>query len=170
MTTPMQLPDHHRYPYSAIGRRADYSWPGGKRLAFYVAVSVEHFAFGAGLGEDISTLGAPQTQRNFGWRDYGQRVGLWNLVKMFGELKLPLAFAVNGMLYRDRPELVDRLHGSGAEIIGHGRTSSEMQNDMWEQDEAHLIRQTARRLAGPGFRRNARHARSAERSRLQLCA
>lgn len=162
MTTPMQLPDHHRYPYSAIGRRADYSWPGGKRLAFYVAVSVEHFAFGAGLGEDISTLGAPQTQRNFGWRDYGQRVGLWNLVKMFGELKLPLAFAVNGMLYRDRPELVDRLHGSGAEIIGHGRTSSEMQNDMWEQDEAHLIREATDAIAaksgkppagwlGPGF-------------------
>ena len=84
----MKLPEHHRYPYSAIGRRADYSWPGGKRLAFYIAVSVEHFAFGAGLGDDISTLGAPQTQRNFGWRDYGQRVGLWNLVKTLDELKL----------------------------------------------------------------------------------
>ncbi len=84
----MKLPEHNRYPYSAIGRRAVYSWPGGKRLAFYIAVSVEHFAFGAGLGEDISTPGAPQTQRNFGWRDYGQRVGLWNLVKTLDELKL----------------------------------------------------------------------------------
>ena len=59
-------------------------------------------------------------------------------------------------------ELVDRVHGSGAEIIGHGRTSSEMQNDMWEQDEAHLIREATDAIAaksgkppagwlGPGF-------------------
>ena len=134
----MQLPDHHRYPFSVIGKRADYNWPGGKRLAFYAALSVEHFAFGAGIGEDISTLGAPQTQRNFGWRDYGQRVGLWNLVKMFDDLKLPLACALNGMLYRERAELVARLHGRGDEIIAHGRTSSEMQNDMWEHDEARI--------------------------------
>ena len=158
----MQLPAHNRYPYSAIGRRADYSWPGGKRLAFYVAVSVEHFAFGAGLGEDISTLGAPQTQRNFGWRDYGQRVGLWNIVKMLAELKLPLAYAVNGVLYCERPELVARLRASGDEIIAHGRTSAELQNDMWEVDEAHVIREATDAIAkhagtppagwlGPGF-------------------
>ena len=92
----MQLPHHNRYAFSAIHNRRDYSWPGGKRLAFYVAISIEHFAFGAGIGEDISTLGAPQTQRNFGWRDYGQRVGLWRLIAMLDELKIPLAHAVNG--------------------------------------------------------------------------
>ena len=164
MPTPpaMQLPDHHRYPFSAIDQRPDYSWPGGRRLAFYVAISVEQFAFGAGLGEDISTLGAPQTQRNFDWRDYGQRVGLWNLVKMFDELKLPLAHAINGLLYRERPELVARLHARSDEIIGHGRTSAELQNDMWEHDEAHLIREVTAAITaqsgkppggwlGPGF-------------------
>jgi hypothetical protein len=160
--TAMQLPEHRRYPFSAIDARPDYSWPGGKRLAFYVAVSVEQFAFGAGLGEDISTLGAPQTQRNFGWRDYGQRVGLWNLVKLFDELNLPLAHAVNGLVYRERPELVARLSARGDEIIAHGRTSAEMQNDMWEHDEAHLIREVTRAITdaagkppagwlGPGF-------------------
>ena len=158
----MQLPEHRRYPFSAIGRRPDYSWPGGTRLAFYAAVSVEHFAFGAGIADDISTPGAPQTQRNFGWRDYGQRVGLWNLLAMFDELKLPLACAVNGLLYRERPQLVARLHARGGEIIAHGRTSSEMQNDMWEHDEAHLIREVTSAIAdksgtapagwlGPGF-------------------
>jgi hypothetical protein len=146
----MRLPEHNRYPFSAIDRRADYSWPGGKRLAFYIAISVEHFAFGAGLGEDISTLGAPQTQRNFGWRDYGQRVGLWNLIKALGDLKLPLAHAVNGLLCGERPELVARLHERGDEIIAHGRTSAEMQNDMWETDEAHLIRAVTGAIAARG--------------------
>ena len=46
------LPSHTRYDYSSIGSRKDYSWPGGKRLAFYVALNVEHFAFRAGRGMD----------------------------------------------------------------------------------------------------------------------
>jgi hypothetical protein len=143
----MQLPAHDRYLFSVIDRRPDYSWPNGKRLAFYVALSVEHFAFGAGVADDISTLGAPQTQRNYGWRDYGQRVGLWRLLKLFDDLKLPVAHAVNGALYRYRPELVARLHERSDEIIAHGRTSSEVQNDMWEHDEAHLIHEVTREIA-----------------------
>ena len=43
----LTLPKHNRYEYSVIGERKDYSWPGGKRLAFYVALNIEHFAFGA---------------------------------------------------------------------------------------------------------------------------
>jgi peptidoglycan/xylan/chitin deacetylase (PgdA/CDA1 family) len=112
-----------------------------------VAISIEHFAFGAGIGEDISTVGAPQTQRNFGWRDYGQCVGLWRLIAMLDELKIPLAHAVNGLVYRHRPELVSRLHQREDEIIAHGRTSSEVQNDMWEHDERHLIREVTRTIA-----------------------
>jgi hypothetical protein len=48
----LKLPGHTRYVYSPIVERKDYSWPGGKRLAFYVALNIEHFAFGAGLGMD----------------------------------------------------------------------------------------------------------------------
>ena len=44
----MKLPFHGRSDYSAIVDRADYSWPGGKRLAAHVAVNIEHFAFGRG--------------------------------------------------------------------------------------------------------------------------
>ena len=48
------LKGHGRYPYCAITRRRDYSWPGGKRLAVYIGFNIEHFDFGAGLG---ATLG-----------------------------------------------------------------------------------------------------------------
>ena len=40
------LPHHGRYRYSAITSRPDYSWPEGKRLAVYVALNIEAFAFG----------------------------------------------------------------------------------------------------------------------------
>ena len=44
----LTLPKHNRYDYSVIEKRPDFSWPDGKRLAFYVALNVEHFAFLAG--------------------------------------------------------------------------------------------------------------------------
>ena len=73
----LKLPGHSRYGYSPIVNRPDYAWPGGKRLAFYVALNIEHFAFGAGLGNDSTGAPSAQSQRNYAGRDYGNRVGLW---------------------------------------------------------------------------------------------
>ncbi len=44
------LKSHGRYAYSAITRRRDYDWPGGRRLAVYLGFNIEHFEFGSGLG------------------------------------------------------------------------------------------------------------------------
>lgn len=160
--SPSLFPSHERYAYSVIDRRPDYAWPGDKRLAFYVCISVEHFAFQAGVGEDLATVGAPQGQRNFGWRDYGQRVGLWRLVKLCDDLKLAPTFAVNSLVYDFRPAIVARISGRGNEIVAHGRTSSELQRGMWEADEAWIIKLVTDTIArregappkgwlGPGF-------------------
>jgi allantoinase len=51
----LSLRDHHRFEYSPITRRADFDWPGGKRLAVYIALNLEHFVFGEGLGGRIGT-------------------------------------------------------------------------------------------------------------------
>src|SRR5207253_5023017 len=51
---PVLLPYHHRYPYSPIVERPDYCWPDGKRLAFFVGLNIEHFAFGTGLTHSLS--------------------------------------------------------------------------------------------------------------------
>jgi allantoinase len=51
----LKLPGHTRYAYSPLVERKDYSWPGGKRLAFYVARNIEHFATSARLV--VSSLG-----------------------------------------------------------------------------------------------------------------
>ena len=70
----LKLPAHNRYAYSPIVERKDYSWPGGKRLAFYIALNIEHFAFGAGIGMDPVRSGQ-QTTRNFAWRSGRSRNG-----------------------------------------------------------------------------------------------
>ena len=41
------LPQHSRYDYVPLIERKDYSWPGGKRLAFCITTNIEWYAFGA---------------------------------------------------------------------------------------------------------------------------
>src|SRR4051812_20227189 len=67
----MKLPAHNRYDYIPICRRVKYEWPGGARLAVTFNNNIEHFAFGVGLGSDSTGAAAPQSQRNYAWRDYG---------------------------------------------------------------------------------------------------
>ena len=91
-----------RYDFVPLVERKDYSWPGGKRLAFVVTTNVEWFAFGAGLGHDPAKTGEPQTHRNYAWRDYGNRIGIWRLLDLFDELKLPAAHNTNTLRLRLR--------------------------------------------------------------------
>ena len=134
------LPTHTRYDYSMIDRRPVYDWPGGKRLAFYIGTNVEYFAFGTGTGSDPAFGSAGrQTQRNYAWRDYGHRVGIWRLFDLLDDLRLPAAHNLSSLMCSYRPEIVARMRSRGDEIIGHGRTQSERQSSMWEDDEVRMV-------------------------------
>jgi allantoinase len=133
------LPGHGRYDFSAIEERKDYSWPGGKRLAFYVALNIEHFAFGAGRGLDPTIRDGPQTQRNFAWRDYGNRVGIWRLFRILDDLKLPASILLNSMVGELYPQIVAKIKARGDDVLGHGRTNAEAVAGRWEPDERRLI-------------------------------
>src|SRR3990172_10520631 len=138
------LRTHGRYDYSAISKRPDYSFPGGKRLAIHLSLNVEHFAFGEGLGNDY---GAPHPQpntRSYAWRDYGNRVGAWRLLEFANDYELPYALLINTELYDYCPEMVAAYSERGDEIVGHGRTDAERQADMnYEQERACIFEATA---------------------------
>jgi allantoinase len=133
------LPSHGRFDYSAIVDRPDFNWPQGKRLAFHVSLNFEHFAYGEGLGLSYSPgLPHPNTY-NWAWREYGNRVGVWRLMELFDQLGLPVSLLLNSEIYDHCPEVVAAFRKRGAEVVGHGRTNSEHQNDFDEAGERQLI-------------------------------
>ena len=85
----MKLPAHNRYDYVPIHRRPQYEWPGGARLAVTFNNNIEHFDFGAGLGSDSTGAAAAQSRRNYAWRDYENRVGIWHYFDLLDEFALP---------------------------------------------------------------------------------
>ena len=54
---PAALPGHGRYDYSSIKSRKPYHWPNGASLAVYLALNLEHFAFGEGFGAELAPGG-----------------------------------------------------------------------------------------------------------------
>jgi len=135
----MKLPTHGRYPHSAIPQRPVYDWPGGKRLAVVISNNIEHFAYRAGLGTDSAQPGAAQNQRNYAWRDYGNRAGLWYLLDLLDNLAVPCSHNVNAAVLDHCPEIAPALLARGDELVGHGRTNAERQDQLWEDDERRLI-------------------------------
>ena len=131
---------HNRYPYSPISTRPVYDWPDGKRLAIYIGLNLEWFSFGEGLGAELAPGGPQPDVLNYAWRDYGNRVGVFRLAELFGELKLPVSLLVNAEMYRHAPQAVAAF--PDAELIGHGRSNSERQGDLTEYKERLLIDET----------------------------
>jgi allantoinase len=143
----MKLPTHGRYNYVPIVRRPVYDWPEGKRLAVFFCSNIEQFAYRAGLGVDPGGAPAEQNQRNYAWRDYGNRVGIWYYLDLLDEFGLPGAHNVNSAVLEACPEIVERIRGRGDEFVGHGRTNAERQDGLWEDDEARLIAEASETIA-----------------------
>lgn len=141
------LPTHGRFVYSAITARPDYDWPGGARLACYVAINLEHFAFGEGLGAALVPKHGEPDVLNYTWREYGNRVGVWRLLEMLDELALPAAALVNTAIYDHCPEVVGAFRARGDEIVAHGITNAERQDEMDEAAERAMIAEATARIA-----------------------
>lgn len=145
---PLQLPHHGRYDYTGINDRADFDWPDGRRLAVYVGMNVEHFAYGEGLGAALAPDRREPDVLNHAWRDYGNRVGAWRLLDLFETLGFPVGLIVNSSIVDHCPQLIRAYQQRlWTEVIAHGRSNSESQNAFDEADEAGLIAESRDRLA-----------------------
>ena len=137
---------HGRYGYSALPTRPVYDWPEGKRLAVYLGLNLECFAFGEGLGAELAPGGPQPDVLNYAWRDWGNRVGAWRIRDLLDGFGLPASVLVNSNLYRDCPGLIEAFRARGDEIVAHGRTNAERQGDRDEAGERALIAEATAEL------------------------
>ena len=133
------LPTHGRYDYVGWAGRTPYAWPNGTKLAVYLGVNLEHFAFGEGLGAELAPGGPQPDVLNFAWRDHGNRVGAWRLIELLEEQRFPATVLLNSAMYDYAPALVAAHRARGDEMAGHGRTNSERQSILPEAEERLLI-------------------------------
>jgi hypothetical protein len=73
--------DNKLYDYSPMLSRPKLEWPNGARVAFYIGLNIEHFEVDKPATSIFGATAAfVPDPLNYGWRDYGVRVGIWRMI------------------------------------------------------------------------------------------
>ncbi|MFS8859040.1 polysaccharide deacetylase family protein [Synechococcus sp. H60.4] len=125
--------------YSALPKRNPLSLPNQARVAVYVVVNIEHFTFGK-LGTAIQPhLTTSPEIANYGWRDYGNRVGIWRLFELFAELGIPGTAALNAEMVELYPPILEGIRHHSWSVMAHGWNNSTGHSGLTRQAEEELI-------------------------------
>ena len=135
-----------RYDYSPITGRPAGRWPGGERLAVYVAMGVESYRFGEGETEDLLPGVSAPDLVNTSWRDYGNRVGAFRVLDRLAGLAIPATILLNTDVYDTAPDVTTAARRAGAEMVGHGRSNSDSLAGMEPDDERAYLEAVAARI------------------------
>jgi len=134
------LTQTQRYPYSPMINREKLSFPDGKRVAVLPYINIEHFPEnlpGTPLAEGTTSF-EPDTL-NYGWRDYGNRVGVWRMMEGFDKCGMRATVCLNADVCREYPAIVEEGNKRGWEWMGHGFTNSQLLPGLDEDAERKLI-------------------------------
>ena len=122
--------DHDQYDWSMLANRKPVEWPGKARVALWINVALQYFPLNQ-EGKPFAPVGGMTTAypdlRHYTLREYGNRVGIYRLLKAFDQYKVKPTFAVNTRLAERYPYLINRIKERGDEIICHG----------WHMDAPH---------------------------------
>jgi allantoinase len=136
--------DRPPYPHSDLPSRPALELPDGARLAVWLGINIERYAFGQpalSLVPEFRTF-VPDPI-NHGWRDYGSRVGIWRLLDRLRDVGVRGTALINAVVARDHPELVARLQDDDWGWVAHGWDNSTLQVGMSRDEEvAYLERVT----------------------------
>jgi len=142
------------YEYSPIVDRPPLALPGGARVAIWIGMNVEHFAWGQpALSVAPFTAELVPDPTNYGWRDYGPRVGVWRLAEIFERLGFPVSAITNADVLDQHPQIIE--HGVSSEWawVAHGTNNSTWHVGMDRDAEVALIGAIAERFAATTGRR-----------------
>src|SRR6202051_2680489 len=133
-----------RYDFEPIIHRKPVRFPKGERLAVILYVNVEHAPFGSTAPAHAVYPGTMQFSPdilNHGWRDYGNRVGLWRIVDAMDRHGFRGTVNLNSDVCREYTQIIregnDRCWEWGAQGDRNGSVPTLMAEDE-ERDFIHL--------------------------------
>lgn len=115
--------DHTRYVWSNLFDREPISLPENKKLGLLIIVPIEFFPLNPS-GKPFKAPGSMVTPypdfRHYTTRDYGNRVGVFRLLKTLKAYGFKANFAVNSEVAARYPILIEEIMSDGHEIVAHG--------------------------------------------------
>ncbi len=124
------------YSWSPIINRKPLRFPNGKKLALIMTMNCEYWDLTKDTSEPYYAGGPPMLPDslpgnvadfpNFTWREYGQRVGVWRMFKLFEEMGAPFSITINAKTALERPEIIQYANDRNWEIVAHNYEQGEL--------------------------------------------
>jgi peptidoglycan/xylan/chitin deacetylase (PgdA/CDA1 family) len=128
--------DNQLYDYSPIVDRRRIHWPNGARVAFYIGLNVEYFEIDKPSTSFWSATSHLQPDPlNYGWRDYGARVGIWRLMDTLDKYGVRASVLLNSDVCRHYPQIIRAGREREWAWLAHGKTNSMLHADMTPAQE-----------------------------------
>ncbi len=131
-----------RYDFEPIINRKPVPFPDGKRLAVMIYVNIEHVPFGStALAHAVypGTLQFSPDILNHGWRDYGNRVGLWRIMRAMDRYGFRGTVNLNSDVCREYPQIIEEGNRRRWEWCGQGDNNTSIATLMSEDEERAFI-------------------------------
>ncbi|GIH61047.1 polysaccharide deacetylase family protein [Microbispora siamensis] len=142
------------FDYSPITERPAISWPGGARVAVYIGLNVEHFlvdrpstSIWAGTADLVPDA------LNYGWRDYGARVGIWRVADILDRHGIRASVLLNSAVAEHYPQIIKAGLDRDWAWLLHGRTNSILHAGLSLEEERRLLTEMAGTVAEATGRR-----------------
>lgn len=129
-----------RYAYDPIVSRKPWSLPDDNRVAVVLYLNIEHFPESVpGTPLMAQTASMTPDVLNYGWRDYGNRVGLWRLAEVLDKHNIAASVCLNADVCREYPQIIEEGNKRNWEWMGHGANNTQPLNGIDEDTERALI-------------------------------
>ena len=117
--------DNQLYNYSPIVSRPKLAWPNGAKLAFYIGLNIEHFEVDKPSTSIFAgTMNLTPDPLNYGWRDYGVRVGIWRMIEALDRYKMRASVLLNSDVCERYPQIIDAGRKRNWAWLAHGKNNS----------------------------------------------
>jgi allantoinase len=134
-----------RYQFDPITKRKAVSFANGERLAVLLYVNIEHVPFGstkfAHAIHPATTHLSPDIL-NHGWRDYGNRVGLWRIMRAMDKHGFRGTVNLNSDVCREFPHIIEEGNKRGWEWCAQSENNESILTTMNLDEERALIHRT----------------------------
>lgn len=134
--------DQDRCEWSDLFKRKPVQWPDGARVALSIVTHVQWFPLDMPSKpfKAPGSLSMPYPDfRYYSNRDYGNRVGLYRVLRVLAERGLRTSFAVNGAIAARYPAALRAIVAGGHEVIGHGLDMGHVHHSGLSEDKENRI-------------------------------
>ena len=117
--------------------RPEVRWPGGARVALWVAPNVEHYEYLP--PRDAQRNPWPRTPhpdvQGYGYRDYGNRVGFWRMADALDRHGVRATVSLNLAVFEHYPEVGEAMKSRDWAFMSHGIYNTRYLHDLTEDEE-----------------------------------